>query len=184
MTKYMTQNLQSWSELASERQRATVDTDEIVFVRGCTKAKVWTTVTFMKERHVYTGTMSFEFGPRWISGPRPWSDEDRVLPVVRSGPLETSPADDTASSRDYDTSSSVDIEPVDLRRNQTIFLTCFKKKYRRWMLPPKIVKAAAGPRDDSPRGPPEYGEGVLSDSPTSCSIPHQVTYIILRIFET
>ncbi|OCH94657.1 hypothetical protein OBBRIDRAFT_823403 [Obba rivulosa] len=192
MTRYMLQNFPFWQQLANEELHLALNSSDIVFVRGCVKAKVWTTVTFAKEYHPYVGTMSFEYGPEWTTKSTLWTDEGEIRPVVESGPQILGDYESHRSISTDDPSMILNHESVyyghpsmilnhesvyyglppledqeptphdrppsnhaslsyDPPLSQCVFLSFYKMKHRR-LIGPKVIKAAAGPRNDGRRG--------------------------------
>lgn len=151
MPKYMRRNYQAWMRLVREELGFALDVDKLYFVRGFIKSKAWATMTFDKASSSYSGAVSVGYGPAGISLSATWSDEMQSPPVTRSGPsLRSVPGRQLLSITDG--SRTTPQSPYyDAPRNQCIFLSYYKMKVRRF-LAPKVIKAAAEPRDPSPPG--------------------------------
>ncbi|EMD36836.1 hypothetical protein CERSUDRAFT_123877 [Gelatoporia subvermispora B] len=128
MEQYMASNYKHWVHLAQERYKRKLDVDDIYFVRGFVKATGWTVGHFSKATSVT------------------WSRQGLRTPEIRQGPRRGLSYDGTPELLIDGTEARPSSSAYQPSRNQCIFLHYYKIK-ERVLRAPKIIRAAAEPRD-------------------------------------
>lgn len=147
MREYMVKHYQNWDHLVRDRIGLDIDVDKLYFVRGVMKSKSWAIMTFDKAGSSYSGSVDVGYGPTGLALNMSWQDERHAPSQIRTGPRRSSSLSHRLAITDG--SSITSQSPYyDAPRNQSIFLNYYKIKRRRFF-GPKVVRAAAEPRDPS-----------------------------------
>ncbi|OCH89485.1 WD40 repeat-like protein [Obba rivulosa] len=147
MPKYMREHYQEWDQLVKDQIGLELEVDKLFFVCGYIKSKAWAIMTFDKASSSYSGSVDVGYGPTGIALNMTWKDERYAPTLTRTGPLRSVPYSDRLAITDSTPTSSRSLF-YDAPYNQCIFLNYYKIKPRRWF-GPKVIKAAAEPRDSS-----------------------------------
>ncbi|EMD31516.1 hypothetical protein CERSUDRAFT_119735 [Gelatoporia subvermispora B] len=148
MPSYMRRNYQHWLHLARDVRGHDLKLDEIYFVRGTVKTSTWAVTAFHGNAESYSGNINIYYGPAGFSLSAASSTQNIRTPEMRSGPRRIGPncvREAIRGDSDHEAPTSSRTGPA---RNQCIFLHYYKLKARP-LVSPKIIMAAAEPRDPS-----------------------------------
>ncbi|KAI0347557.1 hypothetical protein BDW22DRAFT_1425571 [Trametopsis cervina] len=172
--EYMRQHHKSWYAFATNRERLGIqcNREDLVLVRGTIKTSAWEVAAFMESgSHVHDVTFNGQFGPVVNAG-LTYSNQhgNHATFEHRSSPRSiASGSEQSAIAPSTPASTSIPGFTTDPEKDQCIFLSYYKIKYRRPLLPKKIV-ANAEPRDPSPDSDDDVRDIEIMTEPGSTPI--------------
>jgi len=150
---YMYRNHDSWYEFAKQKGHA-IAPEEIIMVRGWVKVSRWTVAAFVNETKGHESQLEVQMGSVGsLSMSAAISSATSMSVEHRSGPPATASVVDHENSREGEYLVAANSVPTE-QRNQCVFLSRYKIRYRRFWL--KKISAEAEALDDS-KDPPDNG---------------------------
>lgn len=151
---YIRAHHESWYNFAQSVMELDIAREDIVLVRGWVKTSEWAVAAFTERGQSHEISFHGQLGHLAQAGLSLSMTESNMMSVeTRSGPHRR-PFAQLPEPRTSSTGKNVEVEP-DNRRDQCVFLSYYKIKYRKFL--PNKIAAAADPNslpesDEAPTG--------------------------------